>query len=207
MVARDIKLARYADSKLHFTGISSAKSLEYIERAKQGGIKITCSITPFHLSFIDEDLSQYDTNLKVFPPLRSASDRETLLKAVENGIVDCIATHHQPHEWDSKTCEFEYAKPGMIGLETCFGVMGSLGITADKFVELVAINPRKIFGLPPYTIQKNAVADLSLFVPGINFRFEENQIRSKSKNSAFIGKQLRGKVIGIINGEKLFLNQ
>ena len=207
MVARDIKLTRYADSKLHFTGISSAKSLEYIERAKQGGIKITCSITPFHLSFIDEDLSQYDTNLKVFPPLRSASDRETLLKAVENGIVDCIATHHQPHEWDSKTCEFEYAKPGMIGLETCFGVMGSLGITADKFVELVAINPRKIFGLPPYTIQKNAVADLSLFVPGINFRFEENQIRSKSKNSAFIGKQLRGKVIGIINGEKLFLNQ
>ena len=207
MVARDIKLARYANSKLHFTGVSSAKSLEYIQRAKQGGIQVTCSITPFHLSFIDEDLSRYDTNLKVFPPLRSATDRESLLKAVEAGIVDCIATHHQPHEWDSKTCEFEYAKPGMIGLESCFGVISSLGISPDKFVELVAINPRRIFGLPPCTIQKNSATDLTLFVPGLNFRFEENQIRSKSKNSAFIGKQLSGKVIGIINGEKLFLNQ
>ncbi|HYJ38324.1 MAG TPA: dihydroorotase [Chitinophagaceae bacterium] len=207
MVARDIKLARYANSKLHFTGVSSAKSLEYIQRAKQGGIQVTCSITPFHLSFIDEDLLQYDTNLKVFPPLRSATDRANLLKAVEEGIVDCIATHHQPHEWDSKTCEFEYAKPGMIGLESCFGVIGNLGISPDKFVELVAINPRKIFGLPAYSIQKNVVTDLTLFVPGLDYRFQENQIRSKSKNSAFIGKQLRGKVIGIINGEKLFLNQ
>lgn len=206
MVARDIKLARYANSKLHFTGISSAKSLEYIQRAKQGGLQVTCSITPYHLTFIDEDLAQYDTNLKVFPPLRSSKDRETLLKALEEGIVDCIATHHQPHEWDSKTCEFEYAKPGMIGLESCFGVAGSLGIKPEKYIELVAVNPRKIFGLPSYTIKKDERADLTMFIPGVQYNFEESHIRSKSRNSAFIGKQLSGKVIGIINGEKLFLN-
>jgi dihydroorotase len=207
MVARDIKLARYANSKIHFTGISTRKSLEYIQRAKQSGIPVSCSITPYHLSFTDADLVQYDTNLKVFPPLRSETDRQALLKAVEDGIIDCVATHHQPHEWDSKTCEFEYAKPGMIGLETCFGVMGNLGISAEKFVDLVAVRPRKIFGLPNYSIQKNADADLTLFVPGVSYQFLETQVRSKSKNSAFIGRQMRGKVVGIINGNKLFLNQ
>jgi len=207
MVARDIKLARYANSKIHFTGISSSKSLEYIQRAKQSGLPVSCSTTPYHLSFTDADLIQYDTNLKVFPPLRSETDRKALLKAIDDGTVDCIATHHQPHEWDSKTCEFEYAKPGMIGLETCFGVMGNLGISAEKFVELTAVRPRKIFGLPQYVIQKNVDADLTLFIPGVSYQFQENQIRSKSKNTAFIGKQLRGKVVGIINGEKLFLNQ
>jgi len=207
MVARDIKLARYTESKLHFTGVSSAKSLEYIQRAKQAGLHVSCSLTPFHLCFIDEDLMQYDTNLKVFPPLRSQLDRQVLREAIDAGKIDCIATHHQPHEWDSKTCEFEYAKPGMIGLETCFGVMGSLGITAEKFVELAAVNPRKIFGLPFSPVEKNATADLTLFVPGSSYRFEDKQIRSKSKNSPFIGRQLEGKVIGIINGEKLFLNQ
>ncbi len=163
MVARDIKLARYTESKLHFTGVSSAKSLEYIQRAKQAGLHVSCSLTPFHLCFIDEDLMQYDTNLKVFPPLRSQLDRQVLREAIDAGKIDCIATHHQPHEWDSKTCEFEYAKPGMIGLETCFGVMGSLGITAEKFVELAAVNPRKIFGLPFSPVEKNATADLTLF--------------------------------------------
>jgi dihydroorotase len=206
MVARDIKLARYADSKIHFSGISSAKSLEYVQRAKQGGISVTCSITPYHLSFIDEDLVQYDTNLKVFPPLRSATDRQALVKAVNDGLVDCIATHHQPHEWDSKTCEFEYAKPGMIGLESCYGVFGKIGISTERFVELVAHAPRKIFALPDHSIRKDSTADLTLFVPGIKYKFDEKHIRSKSKNSAFVGEELVGKVIGIINGEKLFLN-
>ena len=207
MVARDLKLARYTDSRIHFTGISSAKSLEYVQRSKQGGIEVTASVTPFHLYFTDDDLVGYDTNLKVLPPLRTAKDRQALREAVQHDVIDCIATHHQPHEWDSKTCEFENARFGMIGLETCFGLMRSIGISADKYVQLAATNPRRIFGLPSATIKTGEQTDLTLFLPDETFTLEERHIRSKSKNTPFIGKQLTGRVIGIINADKLFLNQ
>lgn len=207
MVARDIELTDYTDSKLHFTGISSAKSLEDIQRAKQNGLRVSCSVTPYQLYFCDEDLMQYDTNLKVNPPLRTAENRQKLLNAVQDGWVDSFASHHFPQEWDSKTCEFEYAGFGMIGLETAFGVAGAVGINTDKWVELAGINPRKIFSLPEVQIEQGQPADLTLFIPRVTYQFSERQIRSKSRNTPFTGKELKGKVIGIINGDKVFLNQ
>ena len=206
MVARDIKLARYTDSRLHFTGVSSAKSIEYIRRAKEGGIQVTCSVTPYHLFFTDEDLITYDTNLKVNLPLRTKKDAALLMEAVKDGTVDCIATHHQPHEWDSKTCEFEYAKPGMIGLETCFGVLGKLGITEERIIALISDAPRKIFNLPDASIKIGNTADLTLYVPGDEFVFTEAMIRSKSKNTPFTGHSLNGKVFGIVSKDSLYLN-
>jgi dihydroorotase len=208
MVARDIKLARYADSKLHFTGISSAKSLEYIKRAKEGGIQVTCSVSPQHLYFTDTDLKEYDTNLKLNPPLRSEADRQALLKAVANGTVDCIASHHFPQNKDAKICEFEYAKEGIIGLETLFGVLGIVneGLKTADLIQLLSVNPRKIFGLQLPEIKKGAPACLTLFNPDEEYVFEEAMIQSKSKNSAFIGKKLKGKVLGIINKGTIELN-
>lgn len=209
LVARDIKLTRYADSKLHFTGVTSAKSLEYIKRAKQTDSIISCSVTPAHLFFCDEDLQTYDTNLKLFPPLRSVGERKSLKDAVLNGLVDCISSHHQPHEYDSKICEFEYAKPGMIGLESCYGAIGAVfgdQLTVEKWVELISINPRKILGLDLPSIKEGAIANVTMFDPEITYTFTEDAIKSKSKNSAFIGKELKGKVIGIINNKQLKLN-
>ncbi len=209
LVARDIKLARYADSKLHFTGVSSAKSLEYIKRAKDSGINVSCSVTPYHLFFTDTDIQQYDTNLKVTPPLRTAADRHALLKAVADGTVDCIASHHFPQNWDSKTCEFEYAKEGMIGLESLFGVLGAM-VNSEwsiaVLVEMLTINPRKIFGIEIPEIKEGAAACLTLFNVDEEYTFDEQMIRSKSKNSPFIGKKLKGKVTGIINKGKVELN-
>lgn len=210
MVARDIKLARYADSKLHFTSVSSAKSLEYIKRAKEGGIKISCSVTPYHLFFCDEDLTTYDTNLKVNLPLRTKTDRDALKKGLLDGTIDCIASNHIPHNYDNKICEFEYAKYGMIGLESLFGVVWSIvnnEWSIEQLIERLSVSPRSIFGLPVPEIKEGKEASLTLFNPDAEYIFEESMIRSKSKNSAFVGKQLKGKVIGIINKKQVVLNK
>ena len=206
MVARDLKLARYADSKIHFTGISSPKSLEYIKRSKESGIKVSCSITPYQVYFCDEDLQDYDTNLKLNPPLRTKADMMAVRAALLDGTIDCIASHHLPQHWDNKTCEFEYAKPGMIGLETMFAVLMSCGLPVSDFVQMQTVAVRNIFGLPLPEIKENEPASLTLFVPDAEFIFEENMIKSKSKNSPFIGRKLKGKLVGIINKSNIQLN-
>ena len=206
LVARDIKLARYTDSRLHITGITSAKSLEYIRRAKEGNIQVTCSVTPHHMFFTDEDLVTYDTNLKVNLPLRTRKDADALREAIIDGTVDCVTTHHQPQEWDCKTCEFENARYGMIGLETCYGVLGALNIPEERINEVLSRNPREIFGLPAATIQPGSPADITIYQPGVTYSFSLQQIKSKSKNSAFTGKPLTGKVIGTVSRDRLYLN-
>ena len=209
IVARDIKLASYANSRLHFTGVSTAKSLEYIQQAKQHGIDITCSVTPYHLLFCDEDLQQYDTNLKVNPPVRTYKDKAALLAGLMDGTIDCIASHHIPHHIDNKECEFEYAKNGMIGLESLFGGVSSIvngKWPLEKLIETLSVAPRKIFGLPIPVIKEGTVASLTLFNPLKEYIFEKSMIQSKSTNSAFIGKKLKGKVIGIINKNQLVLH-
>jgi dihydroorotase len=209
LVARDIKLTKYAESKLHFTGVTSPKSIEYINRGKQGGTGVSCSVTPAHLYFTDEDLRTYDTNLKLYPPLRTAAERDAVKQAVLNGSVDCIASHHQPHEYDSKVCEFQEAKFGMIGLETCYGAVGAaLGndLTVERWVELISIHPRSIAGIHIPTIKEGAAANVTIFDPSATYVFDEQDIRSKNRNSAFIGKELKGKAVAVINNNQIQIN-
>lgn len=205
MVARDIELARYTQSKIHFTGISTQKSLELIAAAKKENLNVSCSVTPYHLYFSEEDLTDYDTNLKVNPPLRSTADREALRKGVADGTIDFIASHHNPQDWDHKICEFEYAKNGMEGLESVFGVAGICGIQPEQFVKMQTENIRAIFNLPVPEIKENENANLTLFIKDEEYIFEKKDIFSKCDNNAFINKTLKGKVAGIINGERLFL--
>jgi dihydroorotase len=207
MIARDIELARYTGSKIHFTGISTKKSLELIAAAKKENLSVTCSVTPYHLFFSEDDLSTYDTNLKVNPPLRTKEDRKALLKGIKNGVIDFIASHHQPQGWDNKVCEFEYAKNGMEGLESVFGVAGACEISAEDFVKMQTEKIRSIFNVTIPSINKGEKANITMFTPHDEYVFEEKDIFSKCRNNAFLGKSLKGKVIGIINGDKLFLSE
>jgi dihydroorotase len=206
-IARDIELAKYTGSKIHFTGISTKRSLQLITKAKEDGLPVTCSVTPYHVFFCDEDLSTYDTNLKVNPPLRTREDMNALRDALKKGLIDCIASHHQPQDWDCKTCEFEYAKNGMESLESLFVSISQCEIDVVDFVKMQSENIRIIFDLPPAEIKEGAKANITLFIPGVEYVFTEEHIYSKSKNNAFIGKKLKGRSIGIINGDKLFLNK
>jgi dihydroorotase len=207
IIARDIKLARYAESNIHFTGVTSPKSLEYIRRAKHAGLGVSCSVTPYHLVFSDEDLLGYDTNLKVYPPLRPKSTHQAMLEALLDGTIDCLASHHLPHEYDSKILEFEYAKYGMTGLETSYAVMKTFfpAIPEATLIGLLSTNPRKIFGLSQPSIQAGQPCCITLFNPTASWIFSDQDIRSKSKNTPFLGWQFTGRPLGIINGTKMAL--
>lgn len=206
MIARDIELLKYTQSRLHITGVSTKNGLALIKAAKKDGLHLTCSVSPAHLWFCDEDLVSYDANLKTNPPLRTRADREALQDALNDGSIDCIASHHLPQHWDDKTCEFEYAKTGMISLEVLFAVANSFVSDTSKLIEQLTTAPRRIFGLPVPLLQEGEAACLTLFAPDEHYIYEEKAIKSLCKNSAFTGKELKGKVVGIINGDKIHLN-
>ena len=208
IIERDIALAEYTNSSLHITGVSTQQSINSIKKAKEKGLQITCSVTPYHLFFCDEDLNSYDTNLKVNPPLRSRDDMMALRNAVLNGSVDCIASHHLPQDWDAKTCEFEYAKFGMIGLQTTYAVVQTVlpKLSQQKIAELFSTNARRIFNLNEVKIEAGKHAELTIFNKE-EFTFKKENNKSKSFNSAFVNKDLKGNVLAIISKNNLILNK
>ncbi|MDE3236793.1 MAG: dihydroorotase [Bacteroidota bacterium] len=208
IIKRDIDLLRYTESKLHITGVSTAKGIELIQKAKQEGLQISSSVTPYHLYFCDENIQQYDTNLKVPTPLRTKEDRQALQNAVLNGVVDCIASHHIPHDIDSKICEFEYAKPGMLGLQTAFAVVHHVlpQLSPAQIAQLFSVSTRNIFNLP-YTIKEGAAAELTLFNLQKETTLNKQNNKSKSVNSPFFNISLKGAVRGIFSKGQLTLNE
>jgi dihydroorotase len=200
MVKRDIDLLRYTGSKLHITGVSSATTIELIRAAKKEGLAISCSVSPTHLFYCDEDMTTYDTHLKVIPPVRTNADRDALRAGVLDGTIDCIASHHAPQDWDHKVCEFEYADFGNIGLQTTYGALEQTvkGLTPVQIANLLSGNARQIFGLATATIQVGQPAELTIFNRTENTLLTTENNKSKSSNSAFMNQPLIGKVIATI---------
>jgi dihydroorotase len=208
IISRDIELLKYTQSKLHITGVSTAKGIAMIAEAKKDGLNISCSVTPYHLFFTEEDLKEYNTLLKVFPPLRTKKDQEALLKAVEDGTVDCISSHHLPQDWDAKTIEFENAKAGIASIETCFSaVLEKLPkLTEEKIASLFSNKARQIFNLPTTSLVEGATAELTLFSLTENTTMSKSDSASKSANSPFWDISLKGKVIGTVAKNTLHIN-
>ncbi len=206
---RDIELLRYTNSRLHITGISTAEGVEMVRKAKKEKLNITCSVTPYHLALTDEALQYYDSAYKVAPVLRSEKDRQALIKALNDGIIDCIASHHRPQEWDAKAKEFEYASEGMNIQENAFSIVRhAVGdkVALERIIDALTTRPQEIFPIKASSLAKGKEANISLFLPDEMTTVEEKGLQSMSRNNPFIGKQLKGKVVGIIHHHQSSLN-
>lgn len=200
-VARDIQLARLSGARLHLTHVSTAGSVKLIRQAKDEGMAVTADATPHHLSLTDEAVEGYNTNFKMNPPLRTKTDVDALQKGLKGGIVDCVATDHAPHTDEEKMLEFDEAPFGVIGLETAFSVcltemVHSKKLTLGDLVFRMSARPAEILKLPPGfgEIRKGTEANLTLVNLDEEWTVDANQFVSKSKNSCFIGKKLKGRV-------------
>ncbi|OJW81420.1 MAG: dihydroorotase [Bacteroidetes bacterium 46-16] len=210
VIHRDIELLRYTGSRLHITGVSTAEGLALIRQAKGEGLDISCSVTPYHLALTDESLNTYSSLYKVSPPLRPEADRQALIAGLNDGTIDCIASHHRPQDWDAKEKEFEYASNGMNLQEISFQVTWNAvakEVALDKLVAALSSNPRRIFGLPGGNIKEGGQAALTVFSADASFSLQEDKIRSASRNNPFTGKELKGNVVGVINKGNVHLNK
>ncbi len=203
-LARNLFLLEYTGGKLHVPTISTAKSVSLIKEAKAKGMQVSCSAAVHHLVLTDEKLNNFDTRFKVTPPLRTEADRKALLDGVIDGTIDMITSDHNPIDIEHKKMEFDLAKSGTIGLESAFGALLTV-LPLEVIIEKLTAR-KAIFNIENQSIKENALVNFTLFSPEGNWTFGKENILSKSKNSAFLGTAMKGKVYGIINQGKLILN-
>ncbi|KJD33020.1 dihydroorotase [Tamlana nanhaiensis] len=203
-VARDLFLLEYTGGKLHIPTISTAKSVALIREAKQKKLDVTCSVAIHNLYFTDEVLTDFNTNYKVMPPLRTQTDVDALIGAVKDGTIDMITSDHTPIDVEQKKVEFDHAEYGSIGLESAFGALQNI-FTLKKTVELLTKGAKR-FGLEKPSIAIGEQADLTLFNPDQKYTFTKNNVVSTSKNAIFENETLKGKVYGIIANNQSFIN-
>mgnify|MGYP001601746363 CR=1 FL=1 len=206
MLQRNIQILEYTGGKMHVPTISTKGSVELIKKAKAKKLNITCGVAAYNLLLDDTELEGFDTNYKVNPPLRATEELDALRKGLAEGIIDVVVSDHNPQDIESKDLEFDMADHGMLGLESCFGVLNTaLGqkVELENMIATLTKNPRKVLGLQNVSIKEGEEANLTLFNPGKKYVFEKAQLVSSNKNSGFIGKELKGSVVAIINKNQL----
>ena len=202
MVFRDLSIADFVGGTLHIPHVSSYKSIELIKRFKKNGLNVTAEVTPHHLCLTEDILKSYDTNAKVAPPIRSKKDRDLLVEAVKDGVIDCIATDHAPHAIEDKEKDFCNASCGMIGLESAFGLVNkqlSKIMSKESIIDLFTIKPSRIINVNPIDIKEKNIAELNVIDFNYDWVFDEKNIFSKSRNTPIIGQKLLGKVMHTVN--------
>ncbi len=213
MIARDIILLRYVpNARYHVAHISTHGSLDHIRRAKAERLNVTCEVTPHHFTLTDDAVAGFDTNTKMNPPLRTKEDVLALKEGLKDGSIDAIVTDHAPHTIDEKEVEYTEAPFGIVGLETAVGLaitelveQGYLSLY--QLVERFSTAPRRICSLPPIRIEEGEPANLTFIDPLTEWTVNTQSFKSKSKNSPFNGRKLKGKSIGIFNNGQMLLSQ
>ena len=199
-VQRDLSLLEYSGGALHIPTISTKESVALIKEAKGKGLNVSCSVAIHNLLFTDEALKSFDSNCKVLPPLREDDDREALLAGLKDGTIDMVTSDHNPLDIELKKLEFDHAEFGTIGLEAAFGALNSV-LPLKTAIKLLTRGKDR-FGLKSNSINEGETMDATLFNPNEKYAFTEAMIRSKSKNCIYIGRELKGKVYGIISQGK-----
>jgi len=212
IVARDVILAEYTRARYHVAHVSTLGAVRILREAKSRGLDVTAEVTPHHLLLTDAALLGYDTACKVNPPLRSDEDVAAVRAALADGTIDCIATDHAPHSSLEKECELSQASPGMVGLELCVPLLLSLvhdgTISLARFVQALSHSPAKIVGLPSAGIREGAPADLTLIDPEAPFVIDPSRFRSKSQNTPFRGRKVKGRVLAtLVDGRFAFRDE
>jgi dihydroorotase len=202
-IARNLFLLEYTGGKLHIPTISTKKSVQLIKEAKANGLNVTCSVAVHNLVLTDEKLEEFDTRYKVSPPLRTEIDRKALLKGIKDGTIDMITSDHNPIDIEHKKMEFDTAKNGTIGLESAFGALMTV-LPLETVIEKLT-SGKSTFGIDIQTINEGSKANITLFNPEPKSIFTKSSILSKSKNSAFLETEIKGKVHGILNQGQLIL--
>ncbi len=207
-INRDLELLKYVGSKLHFSSVTTAEGVELIRNAKSQGLQVTCSVNVHNLVFTDENLEGFDSNLKLFPPLRTQRDLEALWQGLLDGTINYVESGHLPCDPEIKAVEFPYAAFGAIGLETIFSLLCTYakpGFDIVQVINHICYNQRKLFG-QENTIANGSVADLTFFNPKEVWTFQEENIGSLGKNTPCVGMPLTGKVIGTFAQQKFHPN-
>ncbi len=204
-ITRDLFLLEYTGGKLHIPTISTAKSVQLIKEAKKKGLNVSCSVAAHHLVLTDDELEGFDSKVKVNPPLRTKQDTKALIKGLKDGIIDMITSDHNPMDIENKKLEFSLAEDGTVGLESLFGAVNSV-LDIETTIQALTNNPRSVFKQEKSSITKDTVANLTLFNPEGNYTFTKEHVLSTSKNSAFIGKELKGTVYGVFANKQLVIN-
>ncbi|MFD1255756.1 dihydroorotase family protein [Mucilaginibacter terrae] len=206
MIARDLYLAEYTGSPIHFSTVSTRRSVELIREAKHKGLKVSCDVAAHHLILTDEALLGFDSLYKVKPPLRTQTDVDALLQGLTDGAIDAIVSQHTPHEIEFKEMEFETSAYGMIGLQTAFSLAVRVGLAPQLIVEKLAVNPRTILNIDAPILEAGQIANLVIFNVDAEWKFDKQNNRSKSSNSPFIGQNLKGKILLTCNNQQVVTN-
>ena len=210
MAARDIVIAETNNLHTHICHISTKTSVDMIRSAKERGVKVTCETCPHYYSFTEDEVLTSGTNAKMNPPLRQEKDKQAIIKGLQDGTIDSIITDHAPHALEEKEKELSKAPNGIIGFETALAA--TITNLVDKeyisyldMVRLMSYNPAKLLNIERGEIKENAVADLTIFNPKEEYVYEKEMIVSKSKNTPWIGKKLKGKVkYTIVSGKVVY---